>query len=409
MLVDKEDLKKILESSIEKNLPNTKLQRDASLKLYEDFNIPTRVSSEILGFTKDIDELGSKGIFVAFCILKTIDEGKLKKAFTEIEIKAFSEEKYPNDKISFPIKIKCLTVADDQWIGTITAQQLIAFGRSDLIRYEADTQRVMKRIVKGENTFFKISLVKKSVNAIADLLNKKKYVPNTITLNIPLGEGNFFYDEESNELVIRELEAFNIIDGYHRYRALSNLLNEDENFDYGLELRITNFDTDKANSFIWQEDQKNRMSKVQSESYNPNNLVNRIVKRLNDHSNSLLNGLVYRNGGIIDPSDIAPCIQYLYLKEKVENESQALVEISREIINRFNSVIESDYNIIKSKLDFRDLAILMYLIHNDAINPEEINKIYKLMKDKSEQKKFYTKQFGKRLYDYLDELYKEVC
>lgn len=400
MLVNKDELKKNLESSIERNVTTHGIQRQVSVELFNSYNIPIRLSSEILGFTKDIDELGSKGVFVAFCILKIIDEGKVNKIFTDIEIKSFSEEKYPDDKISLPLRIKCLEVAEDQWIGTITAQQLVSFGRSDLIRYEADTQRVMKRIVRGENIFFKISLVKKSVKAIEDLLNKKKYVPNTITLNIPLGEGNFFYDGESSELVIKEIEAFNIIDGYHRYRAISNLVNEDENFDYGLELRITNFDIDKANSFIWQEDQKNRMSRVDSESYNPNNLVNRIVKRLNDHSSSLLNGMIYRNGGIIDPADLAPCIQYLYLKEKIENEPQALVQISTAIMRKLNEAIESDYSIIQKKLEFSDVSILMYLVHSDVDSVEIPNRYY-VIKGKIEKRKFYNKTFGKRLYDYI--------
>lgn len=398
-----ETLSKVLESSIERKIPTHDKQREVSILLYNDFNIPIRISSEIICFTKDISELGTKGIFIGFCILKTIDEGKLDKIYTDIEIKTFSEEKYPDDRIQFPLVIKCLQVSDDQWIGIISAKELINFGRSGLIRYEADTQRVMKRIVKGENTFFKISLVKKSVKEIADLLNKKKYVPNTITLNIPLGNGNFFYNEDSSELVIKELDAFNIIDGYHRYRALSSLVNEDEDFDYGLELRITNFDNDKANAFIWQEDQKNRMSKVQSDSYNPNNLVNRIIKRLNDHSSSLVNGMIYRNGGIIDPSDLAPCISYLYLSEKVENESQALVQISTAIMNKLNEAIEADYDIIKDKLEFPDIAILMYLIHSD-IKGNEIPSHYYKMREKIDKKKFYTKTYGKRLHDYIASL-----
>lgn len=403
MKINKEEAKRILESSIEKEVYTPQKQREVSESLYKEFNIPIRLSGEILGFTKDIDELGSKGIYLMYCILKTINPTVVNKVFTEVEKSGFDREKYPETKIEFPLKFKMFPVSDDQWIGCITAKDLINLGRSDLIRYEADTQRVMKRIVRGENVFYKISLVKKAVKEIKELLSKGKYIPNTITLNIPLDDSDYVYDNEAKELIIKEIKAFNIIDGYHRYKALSDLINEDENFDYGLELRITNFDNDKANMFIWQEDQKNRMPKVQSETYNSNNLVNRIVKRLNDHSGSLLNGQVYRNGGIIDPADLVPCIQYLYLKENPKNESQALVTISSEIMQRLNAAIESDYTITQNKLEFLDVAILMYLVSSN-IPGSDIPATYRDIKGKADPKMFYNKQFGKRLYTYIESL-----
>ena len=407
MKVEREEMKRILESSIEKIIDKPDKQREASITLYKEFNIPIRLSGEILGFTKEIEELGDRGIYLCYCILKTIDKGKVNKIFTDIEIKTFDNEKYPDDKITFPLKFNCFPVSDDQWIGIITGKELIGLGRNDLIRYEKDTQRVMKRIIRGENIFYRISLVKKAVKEIKELLSRNKYVPNTITLNIPLESienSDFYYDDEGKELVIKHIEAFNIIDGYHRYRALSDLINEDETFDYGLELRITNFDVDKANLFIWQEDQKNRMAKVDSDSYNTNSLANRIVKRLNDHTTSLLNGQVYRNGGIVDPSDILPCIEYLYLKEKYENESQALVLISTTIIKRLNEVIENDYSIIQKKLEFPDVAILMYLVSKEDIPANEVPDKFKSIKSKIDNKKFYQKKFGKRLYNYIESL-----
>lgn len=415
MLVGRDDFKKGLENAIMKWVPNPSEQRTLALTLYKKYKIPPRISMEIMKFTKDIDELGgSKGDFVAYCILERIGEQNTTnltaKIFTENEIRNYQKITYPDGKEHFPIKIICYPVADDQWIGTISIQRLVGLGRSDLIRYDADTQRVMKRIVKGENIFYRINLVKSAVSAIGNLLKEGKYIPNTITLNIPLGEGDFYYDTDKGYLIISSLEAFNIIDGYHRYMAFVNVLNENESFDFNTEIRITNFDTDKANTFIWQEDQKNRMVRADSNTYNPNNLANRIIKRINDSSISLVNGMVVRNGGIIDPSDLLPCIEYLYLKEKPENETQALVKISSRIIERLNSVIESNYNIIDEKLNFEDIVILFYLISNEDIKEEQIYDTYVSMKSeipKEDEKKFYTRQFNKRMYTYIQELQKK--
>ena len=143
MKVEREEMKRILESSIEKIIDKPDKQREASITLYKEFNIPIRLSGEILGFTKEIEELGDRGIYLCYCILKTIDKGKVNKVFTDIEIKTFDNEKYPDDKITFPLKFNCFPVSDDQWIGIITGKELIGLGRNDLIRYEKDTEYLL--------------------------------------------------------------------------------------------------------------------------------------------------------------------------------------------------------------------------------------------------------------------------
>ena len=407
MLVSNEDFEDALENYIKKYVPTIDKQREVATLLYQDYNIPIRLSMEIMSFRRSFQEMGSNSIFVAYYILKGssayLDSPDVTpKYFTESEIQFYKNEKFPDNKIDFPLVIKSIQITDDQWIGRITAKELSKLGECGLIRYEELTQRVLHRIVRGENVFYKISLDKRAVLAIKKLLVSNKYIPNTITLNIPLGEGDFFYNTETGELVIKELDYFNIIDGYHRYRAIIDLVNNDAEFDYSLELRIVNFDVDKANSFIWQEDQKNKMSRVDSESYNPNKLSNRIVTMVNNSSMSLANGLIVRNTGIITPADMAGCVEYLWLKGiKIENESRAAVEISKQIIDGLNLIIENDYSIIDKPWSFKSVAASMFLIYENAT---DIGNIFILIVDsieKEEMKYFYSRKFTKRTEDFL--------
>lgn len=402
MLVSKDEVKKLLLKKFEKIDKNE--QRKLSLLLASEYKIPPRISSGLFGFTKDPEELGDKWIFISFCIMKVLDMD-VSKYFTATEISIFENEKYPDGKAEFPLKIKCIQIAEDQWTGKLSAKDLIGFGRTDLIRYEADTQRVMRRYIRGGEAVFRINLDRRAVSEIKQLFLSGRYVPNIITLNIPLGKGDFYYSEETSELIIRELDSFNIIDGYHRYRALASIITDDEDFDYPLEVRITNFDNDKANSFIWQEDQKNRMAKVDSNSFNPTELSNRITNRVNQASNSNIQSCLNRSGGNINFSDFATCVNYFYLSgvNTKENQNQLLITISSDIIGKWNRFTDLSPEFITKIYTFKDVCIIFYLLKNKE--PEEISGLYSVIIDKvkeeGKESLFYGRRMTRRVENWL--------
>lgn len=408
MLVEKETLKKALLKRCESLTKREK--QTVAIKCLDTHQIPLRVSGGIMSFTKEPEDLGDIWVFVAYCILNSLEEN-VSNYFTETEISVYEKETYPAGKAAFPIIIKAIQVSDDQFIGSITAKDIISFGRADLINYNADTQRVMRRIIRGENTIFKINLDNKAVQEIKTLFLNGNYVPNVITLNIPLGQGDFYYDQDKRELVIKSLEAFNIIDGYHRYRALASIISEDEKFDYPLEIRITNFDNDKANSFIWQEDQKNRMAKVDSDSFNPADLANRITKRVNQASDSNIRGCLDRNGGNIVFSDFASCVKYYYLADaKEKNQNQMLIVVSNNIISKWNELTFADTTFMTRDLKFRDLGVIFYLLLNLPVSdiPATYTKIIESINVDEGRTIFYSRQMNKRTEKYIEKMYNAV-
>lgn len=415
MLTSLKELGTYLEKTIERYVPSKKEQQEIALQCKEKHNIPPRVTVPIMSFTKTIEEIGDSGAFIAYCILEAIVDNGGKVDFgayyTDPETKAFSSGQYDEDKTEFPIVLPMIQVSDDQWIGSITAKELVRFGRSGLIHYEADTQRVMKKVIRGENIFYKISLDAKALEGIEAQYKNGNYIPNTITLNIPEGTGDFAYDTEKRQLVIYSLDAFNITDGYHRYRGLLSVMSDQPDFDCHMEIRITNFSTEKAESFIWQEDKKTKMRKVDSESYNMNDLSNRITKRVNEASDSNIAGLIARADGNINFGEFSSCVKYFYLRNgNFKSQGAAMVTISKQIISFFNKMSEdSPEEFLEKPLGFKNLIVLFYL---GAKAPETATTdIYLAMMQKvneSKDRKYQRKEMRRVLETALDAIYNEV-
>lgn len=128
-----------------------------------------------------------------------------------------------------------------------------------MINYNVNAQRTMQRVIKGDKELYRITLNKHAVNSIRRSFESGEFIPNTITLNIPEDpENEFYYNEKNSELVIKNINHFDISDGYHRYVAACQAYDQNDKFNYPLEIRIVSFDNDKVKKFIFQEDQKQR-------------------------------------------------------------------------------------------------------------------------------------------------------
>jgi hypothetical protein len=282
---------------------------------------------------------------------------KISQFFTDTEINVYLGSKNNNNPIEFPIRLPMIQIADDQWIGKITAKELIRLRRADMITYNKSAQRRAKTIVKGDKEFTRLNVMVSVVNKIADLLVKNRFISNAITLNIPDGMGDFFYDPRNKELVINKLKSFDIIDGFHRYVAMCNVADEDIDFDYPMELRLVAFSDEKANNFIWQEEQKTRMPVIDAKSYNMNDLANKIANRIAESSICSLSEIIDRNGRI-PVGHLAYAIDGIYLKNISEEEKQtAIVDVTKDIIEDFNILTDNDSSLLKANWKLSDIYI----------------------------------------------------
>ena len=355
------------------------------------YDLPTGIIMDIIAGRTEVDYFNE---FILFCVLDGIDHVDKADAkseyYTKIEIDGYSRTKYEDkDKIKFPIRIKCVQIDKDQWVGATDVHFLMQLRKAQLINYNANAQRTMKKIIRGDKTAFKISLNVNAVKSIKQSYLNHSFVPNTITLNIPEEtEYNFYYDSNSCELVIDSLEHFDISDGYHRYIAICQIIDSGADFDYNMELRIINFPVDRVRQFIYQEDQKTKMRKIDSASMNMNSAANMVVERLNIDPRFNMKDKINRNDGLINYSELAALIQYFYLKGIKDPSVKEIISIKDDLRDKINYFTETFTDYLDHRFDYLDLAIMIYRFRqmNEGYgsSPDEAQKIKRMIERKGD-------------------------
>ena len=339
MIKGRDILERKLTNTMRAELAKRKKLRGWIDLAYKNYGVPEKISSDYITLRKNLVEASE---FLLFILCDIVYEGKgLREFFTELEIGTYSKEKWHVTKAHFPLEFSMTKINDEQYIGKISVKELMRLKDSQLINYNENAQRPMTRIVRGETEYYQISLNKEAVYQIMDSFERDSYIPNTITLCLP-EEAVYTYDEKENKLIIKKTPYFDILDGYHRYVALGKVCVEYPDFDYDMELRIVQFTEDKAKRFIWQEDQKTKMSKVDSEALDTTKLSNKIVDRINT-SSCILAGQISRNEGIINSAYLSNAIDVVLLKGIPKKlELTMTKKITNDIIEAIEYITDKD-------------------------------------------------------------------
>ena len=361
----RENLAIYLEESFIKITNDTPLLEKIWDYAKDTYDIPIGITSDHLTLRTSIRDTSD---FILFCLLDSLVKSskdfnkKVEDYFTEQEIRTYSNGKFKVDKIKFPLRFKTIQVSDDQWIGTIDFEMLMKLRAAQLINYNENAQRTMKKIIRGDKEVYKITLNEAAVEAIKEMYLNNIYIPTVITLNIPAEiDNDFYYDDDNGELVIKSLKYFDIIDGYHRYIAACRAKVVKPDLNLKMELRISNFYIDKAKQFIYQEEQKTKMKTEDSNSYNQYNPSNKIIDRLNTNPQSNLQGLISLNEGIIDYGELSGLIQHFYFGRyiKKKDEKAIMFSVIKELTENFNMLTEYDMKYLEKPYSYRQLLIVM--------------------------------------------------
>ena len=413
--------RKMLEQHLESESIKTIIHLDMCKQLYDfinkTYNIPKVLISDLISLRKSFSEASE---FVLFCLLdgfehiKSVKKSKIEEYFTAQEVQTYRKSQYTTETIKFPLTFKMIEVAYDQWIGSISINQLMTLRRAQLINYNVNAQRTMQKIIKGDKEVYKISLNWKAIDQIEASYQDKHFIPNTLTLNIPTDTNNeFYYDHESGNLIIKSLEHFDITDGYHRYIAACQRKDKDPDFDYAMELRIVNFSEDKAKQFIFQEDQKTKMRKIDSDALNMTKAANLVVTKLNEDYRCNIQGLIGMNSGLISFGELAEVVDCFYLKDVTTKEQTkiAIIQTTKKLVDIFNHLTEYDTKYLEEKYSFKLLVAIGYCFttYQDR-DKDYICELLGKMSGKLEtidNKSFYAKKIRRRMINDIAKIAKE--
>ena len=319
--------------------------------------IPIRISNDYISLLKKFVDAPNEYLY---CFMEAIDTNALPKYFDAKEIKKYEKYKYNSKKLKFPLAFEATQISDNQWIGRITVQELVNL--FPVINYNTNTQRSLRRNTINGVEVYSIFLNEKAISEITESYLNQTYIPNTITLNIP-EDVDFEYKE--GNLIFKSLEKLDIIDGYHRYIAMTRAYSADTRFDYPMEVRWTVFSEDIARQFIWQEDQKTKMKRVESEAFNQNNSGNQLINMLNQVTT--LKDIVSVNGNVNAGIASEYINAFWFNKLKHIYSRKEIVEVKKIIEKYMLNILDQEPDAFDKKWNPREIGALFLTIYNDDI------------------------------------------
>ncbi len=236
------------------------------------------------------------GVF-ALIIFNITDIGYINPSvyLEDIELERVQHYKIDDtqDLFEYPVVFEhARQIAPDIWTVAVPIQFISKLGRSNMLNYEFDTQREAKTIETDKGIILTPTVNSQSVVEIKNEIVEGNLIPTILTFNIPLIESeNFKYDKKLNRWILLK-GKLNIIDGYHRYLGIIAAIREREKIEFNFEIRLTNFDNDKARKFIVQEDKRNPISKEYIKSIDDADLSTQLINRLNQNNQSELKGKI---------------------------------------------------------------------------------------------------------------------
>lgn len=352
--------KEILRSEI-----NIKIDlRERYLKeVNKKFNVPTGDVMDYISGRSKIEQATPFMLYIlSYGFDNTCGTNFVKAFFTDAEIREYGNGKVKDNSIKFPILIPCLKVTDDQWIGACDVDFIMQLRNAQIINYNVNAQRAMQKVIRHGVTSYKIFINKNALKKIKESLEDGAFIPNTITLNIPEDEVDFEYDNTHALLKINRIKHMDIADGYHRYLAMCQIKDENPNFDYAMELRIVHFPDSKVKQFIYQEDQKTKMRKIDSDSMNVSAPENLVTERINRDPMFFYSGGISHGNGVIDYSEFAACVKYFYFKSRIPKKDipRAVNNVKESLMNALNSAFPFDGI---DRFNFKQLLIIFTCIN----------------------------------------------
>jgi hypothetical protein len=170
--------------------------------------------------------------------------------FTQNEIK--ESRQYSGlpeqDIIEFPITIpNVLQISNEEYVTMMDTQMINKLMKSNKIYYNFDVQREAKIIKRKDKVIFEPTLHQKNVKEITNNLLNDEQFTSELTFNAATrtsDTGNeLIYDAKHLELTITHGTRIDIVDGFHRCKAIENAMEINPDLIKRFTVKLTNFST----------------------------------------------------------------------------------------------------------------------------------------------------------------------
>lgn len=360
MLKSKELLDK-LQIEFSKVQSNRKIKSELEIYLKKTYNFQAIDYMQYIIGAKEIETLEEHKAYWLIDGLNHIantEKIDCEKYFSKLEIRKYAAMRFSFQGVEkYPFIIEnVLEVEADQWITVVDVNVLKDLYDKQMIIYNPNTQRELRKVRKNGEEYYTINVNNKSVKEIKNLLLANEFIPNDLSFNLSIDNPDVEFDVQGDKIIITGGQ-FDIIDGYHRFKAVMEAKQEHSDFNYKFVMKIMNYDETKACTFIAQEDKRNKISVLYSKSLDSTHPANMIIDRINSSPNSLLKGLIGKEGtNIIDRASLFALVDYFYDVKKMGRSE--VIKTANHMINIINNCIDNCPELLNN-MSLYNLSILI--------------------------------------------------
>lgn len=319
-------------------------------------------SNELYWLGKNLEKLGYRTDYI--------------KYFTEQEVSEAENhlinQGINNKKMNEVIIENVIQLRDDEYlIPKMTYKTIAELYQRGVNTYNYDTQREATLIDTGIGLVLSPTVYKESTSAMVEEMINGNFFDNTITWNIlATGQEKFDFDGKSKLKFIKDKGSdMNIIDGYHRTLAIIEALNrKPELADEFMQVKILNYDVNKASRYIYQETKGTSFSEEKKKSISQNN-YSKAVEYLNRSGNSMLRNKI----SVIDDEVFKYKDKYVMFSTIADTLSSIYKDFAnvgmQSEINNFNRHMEKIFNNIITYFDndFNNIKIEKSIFTNNSM------------------------------------------
>lgn len=311
------------------------------------------------------------------------------------------------DLIEFPYTIpNVLKLSDEEYTTILDVKTIYKLMKSNKLHYNFEIQREAKVVKRKDQIIFMPTLNMENVKQIKEHLINDTLLPTDLKFNAAIRTSEtgseLVYDPKRLELSIQRGSRIDILDGFHRCKAIESALDEKKDIDFKFTVMFTNYGVSKAQKFQSQIAKATPISKVRAaelEASRPSDMVVQEIKRESDLKGrvSQTNRIHYNE--VVSYNVLADTIDELFpLNSRIEiaDASDYLVEFFNFLLGYYPEILDTETrknSIIGDNNMFVGYLTLAKKMMDKNIKPKEVRKYLKGV-DFSRNNTLWTKELG---------------
>lgn len=279
--------------------------------------------------------------------------------FTNQEIQTahqFDANIYRNET-KLPLTLGDFHLINMDYIGEVDIKTIKKLLDNQLLSYNFDVQREATIKHVRDEIIMMPTLNQKNINEIADLIEKKELVTTNIVFNAALGTADdgkeVIYDDKKRSITFMPGTKIDIVDGYHRCTAASQVLLRNPNAEFKFGLLVLNTDTTGAKKYQGQLAKQTPLSMVRRKALEEASDADKVVtliKRESDLRGKISEGKYVTKNELVSYDDLVGYVNQefkLQVNADILKVSKYLTEFFTYLVGEFPN--ELSLNVAEGK------------------------------------------------------------